>query len=783
MVNEKAVFLKVLSLSNRRQQKEDLTDDVIVHTSRLYELNILAQDGVKEFALTDIDDKETLERKRILMHDAFTALYNEIATFSEQMMSDDFEIAFLRERYRSAEGEAQQQIREALEDSTAKHQHNLADVWMAKVMAWLHQAGAASGPFVEQESEEKGKEASRYLAAVYTMLEKPFSAIPLKVDGTQKLRRVALGHKAYSLVREAGDAGEKELAELRGKNKAAEAEFYDEFLNDLIGQESTFRQAFDPFDELIWRDILSSFIFEQATDLYNEAIPHFKESKAVSKQKMSSLDDWKANTAGLSEVYLGMTYNDIADAQMRSGNLEDAAKLYTSASDAFGRAEKSFGRAVSLQPNAAQSRNDKEHKKAQAHFCNAETASMDLSQLLVVNNKKEAIVVLKDILKDLKKAEKLSKTRELTGAISENLKTFLFVKDLLKQSDNIRSITSQIDFAKDLRKTGLIKDVNKALDEALKDMGTNPAESLEAIREGLDSLGILLSVEREDEEVGNLRNKTLAILNNVKYVIQFQLSSQLQQGVKFIMSRILENLHAAEAASYYKVIGEMGTAEELMDLGRLALATAFASEAQVFAKQSEQGALRAQIVRNNAIAKLADELAEFEDEDSLDEVIQAHDNTLLKIKQAVVSFESAANELASVKLELIRKKNNVDGQVKQLQGVVMKFRGDLLRMEGAKSDFLAEYQYRKGEKTKAKKHYSNASDQLREAVGNYNYAAQVFQQIGDAQAAKNVETKAKTTDLLARGVWDNKQRLGRDQDPMFKQDAELAVLYLGGAGE
>jgi len=283
--------------------------------------------------------------------------------------------------------------------------------------------------------------------------------------------------------------------------------------------------------------------------------------------------------------------------------------------------------------------------------------------------------------------------------------------------------------------------------------------------------------------VGNLRNKTLAILNNVKYVIQFQLSSQLQQGVKFIMSRILENLHAAEAASYYKVIGEMGTAEELMDLGRLALATAFASEAQVFAKQSEQGALRAQIERNNAFVKLADELAEFEDEDGIDAVIQAHDNTLLKIKQAVVSFESAANELASVKLESIRQKNNVDGQVKQLQGVVMKFRGDLLRMEGAKSDFLAEYLYRKGEKSKAKKHYSNASDQLSEAVGNYNYAAQVFQQIGDTQAAQNVETKAKTTDLLARGVWDNKQRLNRDQDPMFKQDAELAILYLGGAGQ
>ena len=52
----------------------------------------------------------------------------------------------------------------------------------------------------------------------------------------------------------------------------------------------------------------------------------------------------------------------------------------------------------------------------------------------------------------------------------------------------------------------------------------------------------------DDKDVTDLRNNTLALLSNVKYVIQFQLSSQLQHGVKFIMSRILENLHAEEAA-------------------------------------------------------------------------------------------------------------------------------------------------------------------------------------------------------------------------------------------
>ena len=194
------------------------------------------------------------------------------------------------------------------------------------------------------------------------MLEKPFSAVASKTDGTLKLRRVALGHVAHDLMQEVQDATKKELAELEAKNLIAQAEFYDEFLNELIGRESTFRQGFNPFDELLWRDILSSFIFEQATDLYNEAIALFKKSKALDKIKIEQMKSWKQNTAGLSEVYLAMTYNDIADAQMRAGNLEDASNLYTASSGAFGRAEKCFREVIHLQANAEQSRNDKEQK-------------------------------------------------------------------------------------------------------------------------------------------------------------------------------------------------------------------------------------------------------------------------------------------------------------------------------------------------------------------------------------------------------------------------------------
>ena len=768
------------------QQDDADIDDTTIFTSLLFEQNIKAQDAVREFALHDIDDREGLEKKRIEMHDSFTELYDNIAAFSEQIMIDDFDLAYLRNRIAQSEGEAKKQLEGALEELTAQAQGNLADVWMARVMAWLHQAAAASGPLVEEEHVDKMKSASKYLAAVYTMLEKPFSAVPMKVDGTQKLRRVALGMQAYALLKESHEAKDAELSSILGRNKSAEAEFYDEFLNELISQESTFRQAFNPFDELVWRDIISSFIFEQATDLYNEAIPHFGK-KREEKDRLSMIKSWKQNTAGLSEVYLAMTYTDIADAQMRAGNLEDASKLYQVASDAFGRAEKCFREVLALQTNAEQSRIDKEQKKAQSLYCSVEASVQTLSELITLNNKSEANLVLKDIFKNLERAEKLAKTRELTSAIKEDLKTYTFVKDLLdkrkKKTDDISNIIDQIEFAKDLRKTGLIQDVGKDLDEAEELMVSNPAEALDAIREGLNSLGILLSIEAEDQEVGNLRNRTLALLNNVKYMIQFQLSSQLTHGVKFIMSRILENLHAAEAASYYKVLGEKAKAAELTDLGKLALATAFASEAQVYSRQSEQWSFRAQIERMNAFRKLEDELAQLEEEDPIEDALEIHDGAISRIKQTVASFESAANELDSVKGEMIRIRNNVEIQVKQLQGVVMKFKGDLSRILGARSDFMAEYMFKTGKKSKAKMHYTDANDQLREAVGNYTVAAQVFQSVGDAQAAQNVDNRAKTTDLLARSIWDNRQRLERDQDPSEKGETELIALYLGSAGQ
>ena len=84
--------------------------DTTIYTSLLFELNIKAQDAVREFALHDIDDREGLEKKRILLHDTFTELYNTIAVFNEQIMIEDFDIGYLRTRIAQSEGEAREHL-------------------------------------------------------------------------------------------------------------------------------------------------------------------------------------------------------------------------------------------------------------------------------------------------------------------------------------------------------------------------------------------------------------------------------------------------------------------------------------------------------------------------------------------------------------------------------------------------------------------------------------------------------------------------------------------------
>ena len=108
----------VLPSSKKKASKQDIKDidDTSIYTSLLFELNIKAQDAVREFSLHDIDDREGLERKRIEMHDTFTELYNTIAAFNEQIMIDDFDLAYLRNRAAQSEGEAKEQLEAALEE-------------------------------------------------------------------------------------------------------------------------------------------------------------------------------------------------------------------------------------------------------------------------------------------------------------------------------------------------------------------------------------------------------------------------------------------------------------------------------------------------------------------------------------------------------------------------------------------------------------------------------------------------------------------------------------------
>ncbi|MCK5152219.1 MAG: hypothetical protein KAQ65_10270, partial [Candidatus Thorarchaeota archaeon] len=174
-----------MSRSRKKKGSGSKTEIVSVYTRLLFDLNVVAQDAVRDFALHNIDDKEGLEAKRIVMHDSFTTLYDEVAKFSEEIMGEEFDLAYLRNRLATADGETREQLEEAMTEIQEQAQSNLADIWMARVLAWLHQAAAASGPFVEYEHEDKEKSASRHLASVYTMLEKPYSAIPATVDGTQ----------------------------------------------------------------------------------------------------------------------------------------------------------------------------------------------------------------------------------------------------------------------------------------------------------------------------------------------------------------------------------------------------------------------------------------------------------------------------------------------------------------------------------------------------------------------------------------------------------------------
>ena len=206
--------------SKKPKKTEDSDEDAQIYTSLLFELNLKAQDAVREFSLHDIDDKEGIELKRIAMHDAFTELYDTVASFSQEIMVGDFDMAYLRNRVAQSEGEMKEQLEAALEELEDQTQRNLADVWKARVMAWLHTAAAASGPFVENEHENIQQAASKYLAKVYTMLERPFTAVAKKVDGTQKLRRVALGLQAYNLMKESLEEDDAELtkAVLTGEN-------------------------------------------------------------------------------------------------------------------------------------------------------------------------------------------------------------------------------------------------------------------------------------------------------------------------------------------------------------------------------------------------------------------------------------------------------------------------------------------------------------------------------------------------------------------------------------
>jgi hypothetical protein len=88
----------------RRDEKDEVDlEGIEVYTQQLMELNAESQDAVRDFALHDIDDQEGIERELLEMHDTMTKLYDQVARFSEDIMTEDFDMAYLRERISQAE--------------------------------------------------------------------------------------------------------------------------------------------------------------------------------------------------------------------------------------------------------------------------------------------------------------------------------------------------------------------------------------------------------------------------------------------------------------------------------------------------------------------------------------------------------------------------------------------------------------------------------------------------------------------------------------------------------
>ncbi|MGV9103366.1 MAG: hypothetical protein ACOC3C_04555, partial [Candidatus Thorarchaeota archaeon] len=183
--------------------KNNQDSDVTLYSNIFFELNLEIQDAVRDFILHDIDDIEGVERKRIQMHNAFTNLYQEMARFGQEVIAESFDTEFLRKAIEQAHPEVKEQMQAALEDLVQQEKSQLAEIWMSKVLAWVHQSAAASSPFVAETNQDSKRKALLLMADIYTLLEKPFSAVPSKVDGTQKLRSVALGDKAHSLQKKA----------------------------------------------------------------------------------------------------------------------------------------------------------------------------------------------------------------------------------------------------------------------------------------------------------------------------------------------------------------------------------------------------------------------------------------------------------------------------------------------------------------------------------------------------------------------------------------------------
>ncbi len=763
-----------------------MSDEQTLYTDIILQLEETAQKSIHDFATHDVSDLEGLEKKRKKMHEDFFNIYSKILDLIRIVRSEiQFDIDFTSKRFSFTKNEQEQsQIKQALEKLKIEYSNNLSIEWRFRVFAWAHKHATTKGIFIDELNEDAQKESIRLLSDLYNMLDLPFSTIVSKTDGAQKLRQVAITYKVKSLLEANKAADDKEISDIVTKNYISEGEFYDDYLNELLEDESILRGAFNPYDDILWKDILSIFAYEEAMKKYENAINSLENSAQFGKREQELVKQWKTNVEGLIHIYKAALYSDIANIQIEIGNYSNAGLMFKKSAEEFNNAKEVFKREPQLKDNAERAQKDGEGIFAEGLLAEAVSYEKDFEKAIQEGDREKANELIDKILKNLDEAGNLNSSSEISRAIEEDKRTYTFIKDMIKNTEqDIKSIKQQLDFARGLRKTGLIQTIESLIKDTEKDMERNPSEALNSIKKALKNLGLLEIMVPDDEKTKLLSNHIQALSNHVKYLIQYEISSKVSSQIIFVISRIIEYLTLKDAAKYYRKIKNTDKAEQLEDFANLALSTAYTTEANIFLKNSEQSTFNARVIREQTMEELKDidkvNITQEKITSILSEAEKLHDAVIESATKCLMAFKKTAEQLKKIKTEKIKQQNNTEIQLQQLEIYMIKLEADINRFNAAKEILIGEVYAKKKDLLKAGRYFSKATDYLRTASQMYGNSANKLSMIGQGKLAESIAAKAQSANFLSRITWDNRQKAQQQQKIRFFSDVELNELYEG----